>query len=385
MVHPDPDLTATTAVERAQAVADDILFPAASEVDLSGRLPRGHLAALAGAGLFGLAAPLSPVDPSGVEIPQVHEALAGGCGATSFVWAQHHTPLRMIAASQNGALRDRWLGPMRSGDALGGVGFSHLRAGEHASVVATPNALGYSIEGTVPWLTSWGMADLFLLGARAPDATIVWAILIPGEAPLEAERLELCVLEATNTVRLRISGWQVGQDQLVSTEDAAAWRLRDSLATAGPSWGALGVARRCARLLSDIGGQAGEVGAAIEARVGTVHSHAAALARRRLEEAVESSVGPDNSPHPGPGPGPGPHPADDAGGVLAESAKLRASALLIAGDAASALVAASGGQAMAKDHPAQRLAREAAFYTIQAQTNRGRSATLAALGSRLGL
>ena len=46
----------------------------------------------------------------------------------------------------------------------------------------------------------------------------------------------------------------------------------------------------------------------------------------------------------------------------------------------TALVAATGGAAMARTDPAQRLAREALFYVIQAQSPDGRAATLAHLG-----
>jgi hypothetical protein len=42
-------------------------------------------------------------------------------------------------------------------------------------------------------------------------------------------------------------------------------------------------------------------------------------------------------------------------------------------------VTSVGGRAMAADHPAQRLLREAAFFTIQAQTQAQRRATLALL------
>jgi hypothetical protein len=44
--------------------------------------------------------------------------------------------------------------------------------------------------------------------------------------------------------------------------------------------------------------------------------------------------------------------------------------------AASALVAATGGEAVALGHPGQRLVREATFYSIQAQSPDLRRATL---------
>jgi len=53
-----------------------------------------------------------------------------------------------------------------------------------------------------------------------------------------------------------------------------------------------------------------------------------------------------------------------------------AAGLALARRATCALLAAVGGCGMALDHPAQRLAREADFYGIQAQTVEGRAALL---------
>jgi alkylation response protein AidB-like acyl-CoA dehydrogenase len=47
----------TDAVARARALAEELLFPAAAAVDAAGTVPRGHLDALADAGLYGLTGP----------------------------------------------------------------------------------------------------------------------------------------------------------------------------------------------------------------------------------------------------------------------------------------------------------------------------------------
>ncbi len=59
----------------------------------------------------------------------------------------------------------------------------------------------------------------------------------------------------------------------------------------------------------------------------------------------------------------------------------RARSLNLAVRAATALVVTTGGRAMSADHPGQRLLREAAFFTIQAQTPAVRQATLDQLRS----
>ena len=62
----------TSLLDRAAALADDVLQPAAAEVDASGEIPPSHFAALAGAGLYGLAV----AEPA--ALPAVTEVLAGG-------------------------------------------------------------------------------------------------------------------------------------------------------------------------------------------------------------------------------------------------------------------------------------------------------------------
>ncbi len=71
--------------------------------------------------------------------------------------------------------------------------------------------------------------------------------------------------------------------------------------------------------------------------------------------------------------------ADSAHADATALVDARAESLAVAVRCATALVASVGGRAMALDHPAQRLLREAAFFTIQAQTPELRQATLAQL------
>ena len=70
---------------------------------------------------------------------------------------------------------------------------------------------------------------------------------------------------------------------------------------------------------------------------------------------------------------------DDLAGVndvIAAASDHRAACLDLARRSTTALLAAVGGRGMDLSHPAQRLAREADFYVIQAQTSDGRAATL---------
>jgi len=88
-------------VERARAIAEDVLFPAAPDTDGAELLPVSHLDLLAREGFYGVS---GPADAGGLDLDPpttcaVVEALASGCLTTAFVWLQHRNPVRAVAAS----------------------------------------------------------------------------------------------------------------------------------------------------------------------------------------------------------------------------------------------------------------------------------------------
>ena len=94
-------MRAAEILQAAQRVADEVLAPAAAEVDATGRLPAGQLDVLAAAGLYGLA---GPVEAGGLGADRdtalrVVEVLAAGCLATTFVWLQHQGVVRAVDRS----------------------------------------------------------------------------------------------------------------------------------------------------------------------------------------------------------------------------------------------------------------------------------------------
>lgn len=275
----------------------------------------------------------------------VFEALAGACGVTFFVWAQHHGPVRMLAASTNRPLRDRWLPDLCRGRALGGVAFAHLRRPGPAAVSAHPVPGGYRVDGEAPWVTSWGVADVFAVAARAGDEVVFFCL--PGvrtEAVRASPPLGLMVMRASATVRLAFDGLFVPEDDVISCRPLAEWQASDRITTARPNPAVFGVAAACCRLL-------GHDGTALHTELRECRTTSYALADQDRTD-------------------------DDH---LAELVGARAWSYDVALRCASAAVAAAGGRSMERSHPAQRLLREAAFYTIQAQTPDLRAATLARL------
>jgi alkylation response protein AidB-like acyl-CoA dehydrogenase len=353
------------AAERARTVADEVLLPRAAETDRAPLVPRRNLEALRDAGLFGLFAPAGLPGGLGAghaEARPVLEAVAGGCGATAFVWAQHHGAVRRIAGG-DGPARDAWLPRVCDGSTLAGIGFAYLRRPGPPAVRASRTAGGWRLDGRAPWITGWGLIDTLVVMARADDGSVVSLVIEDPEAHprLRAgEPQSLAVMGATGTVALAFEGVECADDDVVGVQGEEAWRRRDRLGSALPPPAPLGIADRAIRLLRERATMPGVASAvaSLDATLGD---------RRERADAVAALVW--NSESAG-------GPIEDA--VAAGTAE-RDRGLDLARRSTDALVAASGGGSMALEHPAQRLSREAGFYLIQAQTGELRAASLARL------
>jgi alkylation response protein AidB-like acyl-CoA dehydrogenase len=340
------------AVERARRVADEVLFPTAQDVDRAGQVPTRNLAALADAGLFGIAGPSSHggLDLDAVEARRAMAAVGSGCGATFFVWVQHHGAVRTLRSSRNQSLVDLHLADLCRGRSLAGTAFAHVRRVGSPAITATRVDGGWRLDGHAPWATSWGIADWFTIAAVSDGGDLVWS-LVPGVDPqgVAATPLSLPVFGATGTVALDFDGCVVPDDRVIAVEPVEVWRRADRRHASIGQPAVLGVAERARRLLVDHGDDlavsAGEaVGEQLRECWRVDDELLAALAR-----------------------------GDD---VVADASDHRASCLGLARRATTALLGAVGGRGMDLAHPAQRLAREADFYVIQAQTADGRAATL---------
>ncbi|MGH9156915.1 MAG: acyl-CoA dehydrogenase family protein [Acidimicrobiales bacterium] len=342
-------------MEATRRLADDVLGPTAEATDQGATVPASHVEALAAAGLFGL---VGPVSHGGADAPlavrrEIYEMLAGACGVTFFVWTQHHSPVRMLAGSPNAVLRERYLADLCAGRLLGGVAFAYLRRPGSPAVAARTVPGGYRVVGEAPWVSSWGSAGVYTVAARC-DGRIVWFSLTPEagkESVRASEPLRLAAMNASSTVRLAFDDLFVPDDDVMSVEDVADWHSRDRVATAQPQPGVFGLAATACRLLRELDDDAG---AALEQEL--------AGCRHRSYELADAA-----------------QPDEEHLEALVEA---RAWSLDVAVRSAAALVSASGGRAMDRGHPAQRLLREAAFFSIQAQTAAVRKATLARLQPR---
>jgi alkylation response protein AidB-like acyl-CoA dehydrogenase len=330
-----PDSESVTRL--AEEIAERLLFPAALSTDAANLVPRAHLDALAEAGLFGVVGPPQH-GGLGTDLPAfcgVVEALASGCLSTTFVWIQHHTPVRAIASSENAALQQEWLPRLCVGRTRAGIALGGLRAGP-SQIEARRAEGGWLLDGDVPYITGWGLIDVLFVAARTagPEPRAV-TVLVPAEASgaLTVEPLRLLATNSSGTVTAKLRGLFVPDECVVGVD---AYRSPPPYDGGGRPNGSLslGVTNRCRRLIGP-----SALDAELDAR------------RRQLDEAGEETM-----------------------------AEARAAAAELALRAAGALVVAQGSTSLLPDRHAQRLLREAAFLQVFGS----RPAIRAALLQRLG-
>jgi alkylation response protein AidB-like acyl-CoA dehydrogenase len=339
-------------VSAARDLATRLLEPSAADVD-QGVVPRSHLDAIAKAGLLGVVAPKSEggADANRAVFREVTEQLAGADAATWFVQAQHHSPVRMLAARPSAAA-DRYLSRLASGDLIAGIAFSHLRRFPQRPVTATRTATGWRLDGVAPWYTGWGLNDVaFVAGVSEDDLAVFGVVAIREGAGLSPKlKLRTAALDAAQTVVLQVDGVRVGEADVALMQPVDEWLAADRQTSANANPAIFGVARSALAMLRDTGirrdeGETVVAADAFGARLEDVRARAYALADR-------------DAP------------------LIDERLAVRAEALEILVAITTALVAANSGPAMALTHPAQRKAREALFLLVQAQTAAARAATL---------
>lgn len=362
-------------VEAARRVGETALGPNAQESDRANGPNLANFRALAEEGLLGMGLPprYGGLEASGAAQREVTEILASYCGVTTFTQAQHHGPSRMILNGSDQALKDALLPDLAAGRRLCAVSFAHLRRPGPPALRATPASGGYRLDGTTPWVTGWGLMTQVVFGATLPDERFVY-LWVPArredfpdlfesmDAPdndwgrlTASAPLTLCAMNASATVELTCENLFVPDAHRLSESDRATMQRNDRSGVLGATAMPIGCAIGSVRLLCET----------LERRhLGPV-ARAAGAFGRELED-VRGQIREWNAQSGEPE-------------FFNNAVQIRAHVIDLAVRAALACVAANSGNSNNLSHPAQRLYREAMFYTIQAQTQDVMDATLARL------
>jgi len=321
----------SASVTDARRLAEEVLFPRAAEVDRAERVPTALLDALAEQGFYATGAPPGLVVPDrpALDLPDdaaraaVVEAFAGGCLSAAFVWQQHRGALRAVAAMPaDGSLREEFLPAMAAGRARAGLAIGAATRTGPPLIRATEVDSGWSLTGTAPWVTGWGMVDVLLAAARDGRDRVIWSLVDAVAGPcIRPAPLDLVAVRASGTVTLELDGLIVPSSRVLSIEPQADYLARDAESLTSNGFLAVGVAGRAIGL--------------IEA------DDAAAGARLRAElDAVRTGL---------------------LGAGAAEAPAARAAASELALRAAGALAVRTGSRSVLTGSHAERLLREALF------------------------
>lgn len=349
-------------LDAARRVADEVLRPNAEAVDTADGPRKENFEALAAAGLLGLAVPrkYGGLDVSGTTQRNVTEILASACGATNFIQAQHHGPCRMIAACQSDLLKSTLLPRLATGELMCAISFAHLRRMGDPVLSAHRVDGGYLLNGTTPWVTGWGIMNQVVFGATLPDDRFVY-VWVPADrddfpqlfenitpfngkwGTLEASQpLKLAVMNSTATVELTCTNLFVPDDYVLSFSDRETMQRNDRNGVLGAAAMPIGCAAGSIAVLCSL---------AEQRNIPAVKRSADKFTRELTDlrnAAYDFKTG--------------------VSGTQQDAIDLRARLIQFAMRAAHAAVAASSGAAIYTSNPAQRLLREAMFYTVQAQT-----------------
>ena len=202
--------------------------------------------ALADAGLFGI---LGPVEAGGSDLSaraarRIIAAIAGGCGATFFVWVQHHGVVRAVRNSPNDAVRDAsaraaLLRCEHCGRRIRACAARRVRRQFEPRV---SSAVGSSTDWPrgPPRGASRNSSRSSL---RTTHGDLVWAMVdstrIAGITP---HRLELPVLAGTGRLRSRSIGSSSPMTTCSWRSTLAAWRAVDRRTSSIGQTAATGVA-----------------------------------------------------------------------------------------------------------------------------------------------
>jgi alkylation response protein AidB-like acyl-CoA dehydrogenase len=364
---PAPAVAHHPAVRSAARLAREVLAPHAAAADDPSRgVDPAHLALLAEAGLYSVTV---PVDEGGLGADagvaaETVELIGGACGATWFVMTQHQIPeaaargvLLPAYEATPGRAAARHRRDLAAATAQAGTAVAHLRRPGPPALRATPVGDAWRLSGVADWCTGWGLIDLVVLGATAPDDRVLLVLLRAREQPgLRAgPPRALSVMGGTHTVDLTVDDLVVTPDDVLTVVDGAAWRTADVVRNSNAKPAAFGLLRRILGTLAAVGekrGQPEAVDAAVHLGDRGVGLRAEAYAL--LTEAAVTERVPERT------------------ALRAELAELTVRA-------AHALVAARSGSALLADSPEQRWVREAGFHLVQAQTAQVRAAQVAAL------
>lgn len=337
-----------TLLETADIYLWDTIAPVANQLDEDVELLRS---ALQGLGDLHLLALRVPRTYNGAELNNhlfhsFQEQAARFSGALAFLQTQHQSAGAILSKSSNEALKQAYLPRMATGEALVGIGFSHLRRQDNPPLKAIETEKGYQLHGHIPWITGFGFFETILVAALLPNGQAVYGMIPFTDAAQDSggsirfsEPMQLAAMSATGTVTAELTEWNLEASEVAFVTEAGAIFKSDRINVLNHSFFALGCAQAGLDIVSHT--QEMKLYLSIAPAYETLLEELK-LCRHFIYSAQDQS--------------------------FEERLKLRTWAIDLAVRCAHAAVVVSGGAANSKQHPAQRVYREALVFSVAGQT-----------------
>ena len=176
--------------DTARQFADKELAPFAAEWDQHGTFPKDTIRR---AGELGFCALYCDEDQGGMGLSRldaalIFEQMAAGCTSTTAFITIHNMATWMLSRFGSEAVRQRWNGPLMSGEALASYCLTEPGAGSDAASLkpsARRDGDEYVLNGAKAFISGAGDTDLLVLMARTggPGAGGISCFAIPSDTP----------------------------------------------------------------------------------------------------------------------------------------------------------------------------------------------------------
>jgi alkylation response protein AidB-like acyl-CoA dehydrogenase len=226
-----------------RALAEGELARRATAADRDARFPVENLAALAAAGLLGLAVPrqYGGQERGALDYALAMEEIAVACAATSVLVSVHNSLVAdPICRWGSKAQRERYLPALARGETIGAFCLTEPSAGSDAASLQTRarrDGDSYRLTGQKCFITNSGLAALYLVFATvdpAARARGITAFLVEADTPgftIAAYEHKLGI-RGSPTAQLYFEDCQVPVDRRLG-EEGVGWRVAMSTLDSG--------------------------------------------------------------------------------------------------------------------------------------------------------
>jgi alkylation response protein AidB-like acyl-CoA dehydrogenase len=320
----------------------DLIRDRATERDRSGDWPTLELDALAAAGAMRWAVPAAE---GGDDLPALdlhlrYEELAAASLAVALILTQRDSAVALVDGSHGAAKRSTMLHRFAAATHFTTVGIAQLttsRQGGPPALLAERAPGGWRLNGVIPWCTGAALAQFLVIGAALADGQQILLLMEPHLRDVTIQRpMDLVALNSTFTSSIQLKNVLVEDRWLLRGPEDKVLAHRPRHLNLGQAFLATGL---CRAALDLIAAHRSDAARDAHARFATQLD---ALRKRILELSA---------------------PGHDRAATAAVP-EIRGHCNDLALRLTHAAVALYKGTALLRDHPAQRLAREAMFLLV---------------------